>query len=287
MRSTAEQTLTRDALRRLTGMKNARMKAVSAAMIRHLHEFVREIRPSQSEWSRAIQFLTETGHMSGGNRQEFILLSDVLGVSMLVDAVRHGSQRGVTESTVLGPFHVKGAPFLERGANISNTRGGVPTIVSGHVRSVDGRPVKGAVLDIWQTAANGLYNVQDPSQPDMNLRGKFRTDAEGHFEFRTVKPVSYPVPIDGPVGKLLKQMGRHPFRPAHIHFIVTAKGYEPLTTHLFVKGDPYLKSDAVFGVKPSLIVNFKPHTSKAEAKRRGVTAPFCTVDYDFGLRPVS
>jgi protocatechuate 3,4-dioxygenase beta subunit len=286
MASSTGRTLTSEALKRLGGMKSRRMKQIATGMIRHLHDFVREVRPTPEEWMEAIQFLTATGHKSDGNRQEFILLSDVLGVSMLVDAVNHGSLRGATESTVLGPFHVDGAPFLALGANISKARGGQPAVVSGYVRSAAGKPIKGAVLDIWQTAANGLYNVQDPRQPEMNLRGKFRSDAKGRFEFRTIKPVSYPVPTDGPVGKLLKQMGRHPFRPAHIHFIITAKGYEPLTTHLFARGDAYLKSDAVFGVKPSLIVDFKPSHSAAEAKKLGVKAPFCTVRYDFGLKPV-
>ena len=286
MSSPTERSLTADALKRLGAMKNRRLKQVTRGLIRHLHDFVREVRPAPEEWMEAIRFLTATGHKSDGNRQEFILLSDVLGVSMLVDAVNHDSPRGVTESTVLGPFHVEGAPFLTMGANISHGRGGEPVVVSGTVRSIEGDPIRGAVLDVWQTAANGLYNVQDPKQPEMNLRGKFRTGPKGTFEFRTIKPVSYPIPTDGPAGILLKNMGRHPFRPAHIHFIISAKGYEPLTTHLFVKGDPYLKSDAVFGVKPSLIVDFKKVTSREEARKHGISAPFTAVRYDFGLKPV-
>lgn len=285
MSKTIERRITADALKRLTRMKERRLKGIVTGMIRHLHDFVRETRPTEQEWFEAIRFLTQTGQKSDGNRQEFILLSDVLGVSMLVDAINHGHVDGATDSTVLGPFYVEGAKFMPKGANIFRGEGGVPTYVSGTVLSTDGRPIPGAVLDVWQTAPNGLYNVQDPRQPPMNLRGKFRTDAEGRFAFRTVKPVSYPVPTDGPVGRLLHRTGRHPYRPAHLHFKVSAKGYEPLTTHLFVKGDPYLGSDAVFGVKPSLIVDFKRHTSRSEAARLGLPAPFCTATYDFGLKP--
>jgi protocatechuate 3,4-dioxygenase beta subunit len=286
MTDASGRVLTADALKRLHGMKNRRMRRITESLIRHVHDFVRDVKPTEAEWMEAIRFLTQTGHKSDGKRQEFILLSDVLGVSMLVDAINHRAARGATESTVLGPFHVNGTPFLPKGANISKGRWGVPTVVSGHVLSVNGRPIRGAVLDVWQTAGNGLYDVQDPKQPPGNLRGRFRTGVDGSFSFRTVKPVSYPVPTDGPVGRLLRQMGRHPYRPAHLHFKITAKGHEPLTTHLFVKGDPYLESDAVFGVKPSLVVEFRQHRSAAEAKRLGVRAPFCTVSYDFGLEPV-
>ena len=285
MPSRAETTLTTQVLKRMSAAKDPRLKRVMECLIHHLHDFVRETELTEAEWFRAIQFLTETGHMCRGGRQEFILLSDTLGVSMLVDAINHRWPKDATESTVLGPFYLPGAKFLPHGANIWRGKGGEPTVVSGQVLGKGGKPIAGAVLDVWQTSPNALYDVQDPNQPKMNLRGKFRSDAQGSFWFRTVKPVSYPIPHDGPVGKLLRGMKRHPFRPAHIHFKVSAKGYEPVTTHLFVKGNPYLKSDAVFGVKPSLIVDCKRNTSPAEARRYQFRPPFYTMRYDFRLVP--
>lgn len=281
--------LTRDVLARVGGAEDPRTRRVVRSLIRHLHAFVREVRLTPAEWEAAIAFLTATGQMCDAKRQEFILLSDVLGVSMLVDALDHGATPGATESTVLGPFYVSGAPELPHGADIlrgatpagADTR---PAVVSGRVLTARGRPIPGALLDVWQTAPNGMYDVQDAAQPEMNLRGKFRTDAAGRFWFRTVKPVSYPIPTDGPVGQLMRRLGRHPYRPAHIHFKVSAPGYRPLTTHLFAKGDRYLDSDAVFGVKDSLVVDFRRRASRAEAERWGVTAPFYAMAYDFGLK---
>jgi protocatechuate 3,4-dioxygenase beta subunit len=286
MGTAAEQKITNAVLKSLSGTKNRRLKQIMTSLVKHAHGFVRETELTEAEWWTAIQFLTRTGHMCDDRRQEFILLSDTLGVSMLVDAINHRFPAGATETTVLGPFYVKGAKILPHGANISRGTGGEPTFVSGRVRAVNGKPVAGAMLDVWQTAPNGMYDLQDPNQPDMNLRGRFRTDREGRFHFRTVKPVSYPIPHDGPVGKMLGQLGRHPYRPAHLHFIVTAKGYHPVTTHLFVKGDPYLGSDAVFGVKRSLIANYVKHTRAAERAKYGVKTPFYTLNYAFGLKPL-
>jgi hydroxyquinol 1,2-dioxygenase len=287
MPSRAESTLTTQVLKRMSGTRDRRLKRVMTSLIHHLHAFVSDTELTEAEWWHAIRFLTDTGHMCRGGRQEFILLSDTLGVSMLVDAINHRWPKGATESTVLGPFYLPGAKFLPHGANIWKGKGGAPTVVSGRVLGTDGKPIAGAVLDVWQTSPNALYDVQDPTQPKMNLRGKFRSDAQGRFWFRTVKPVSYPIPHDGPVGKLLRGMKRHPFRPAHLHFKVSAKGYESVTTHVFVKGDRYLKSDAVFGVKPSLIVDFKRNASPAEAKRHQIRPPFFTMRYDFRLVPIS
>jgi protocatechuate 3,4-dioxygenase beta subunit len=286
MSSRTEKSLTQQVLKRMSGTKDRRLKRVMARLVEHVHAFVRETNLTEEEWWAAVKFLTETGHMCKGGRQEFILLSDTLGVSMLVDAINHRWPKGATESTVLGPFYLPGARFLPHGANIQKGNGGEPTVVNGRVLGIDGKPIAGAVLDVWQGAPNALYDVQDPGAPEMNLRGKFRSDAKGRFWFRTVKPVSYPIPHDGPIGKLLRKMKRHPYRPAHLHFKVSAKGHAPVTTHLFVKGNPYLKSDAVFGVKPSLIVDFKRSTSAAEAKRYEVTAPFYQASYDFRLVPV-
>lgn len=276
MREFTEDTLTDAVVARLARCEDPRLRQVMTALIRHLHGFIREVELSEAEWMEAIQFLTATGQKSVGDRQEFILLSDVLGVSMLVDAINHRKPSGATQSTVLGPFYAEGAPELPLGADISHGGPGEPTEVSGRVLTADGKSIKGALLDVWQTAANALYSTQDPKQDRFNMRGRFRSDDKGAFFFRTVKPVSYPVPTDGPVGRILNAMGRHPMRPAHIHFIVSAPGYEPVATHLFVNGDPYLDSDVVFAVKNSLVVDFKPKPGSGTLE----------VKFDFGLQPL-
>ncbi len=276
MRNFSEANLTDAVVARLARAEDRRFKRVMESLIRHLHGFAREVELTEAEWAAGIKFLTATGHKSSGDRQEFIMLSDVLGVSMLVDAINHRKPGGATESTVLGPFYVEGAPELAMGADIAHGGPGEPTEVSGHVRTPAGAPIKGALLDVWQTAPNGFYSTQDPNQDRFNLRGKFRTGADGAFFFRTIKPTSYPVPTDGPVGTILNAMGRHPMRPAHLHFIVSAPGCETLTTHLFAEGDPYLDSDVVFGVKNSLVVDFKPKPGGKVLEAR----------YEFGLKPV-
>jgi catechol 1,2-dioxygenase len=282
-----EGTATDIVVGRLDPDVNPRLRQVLTSIITHLHAAIREVEPTQDEWMTAIQFLTETGQMCDDKRQEFILLSDTLGVSMLVDAINNRKSTGATESTVLGPFHVEGAPQRALGDNISEDAQGSPCFVSGRVTSPDGRPIAGALLDVWQANDKGFYDVQQPGiQPEMNLRGRFTTDADGRFWFQTVKPTYYPVPDDGPAGKLLRAQGRHPYRPAHIHFIITAPGYQPLTTHIFAAGDPYLASDAVFGVKDSLIVEFERIDDPAARAERGLTQPFYRVAFDFGLEPL-
>jgi protocatechuate 3,4-dioxygenase beta subunit len=252
----SEKKLTGEVLRRIRKTKNPRLKQVMTSYIKHLHAFVREVKPTPEEWMQGIQFLTETGHWSTGKRQEFILMSDTLGVSMLVDALNYRTSAGATESTVLGPFHREQAPELPLGGSISkDASDGPPCIVSGTVKDAKGKPVAGAKLDIWQGGADGLYDSQKGDA--MNLRGVFRTDAQGGFHFRCVTPNFYPVPNDGPVGRMLVATGRHPMRPPHLHFWITAPGFKPLITHLFVRGGKYLDSDAVFGVKPELIVDFR------------------------------
>ena len=283
MRDFNEHTATDAVLARLSGAKDARLKEIMSSVIRHLHAVVREVEPTQEEWMAAIRFLTSTGQTCDDKRQEFILLSDTLGVSMLVDAINNRKPSGATESTVLGPFHVAGAPKKAMGDSISLDGKGDPAFVSGRVVDQDGAPIDGAQLDVWQTSSDGAYDTQDPDQPEMNLRGVFTTGKDGRFRFRTVKPASYPIPSDGPVGKMLMAMGRHPMRPAHIHFIIGAPGSEPVTTHLFVEGDAYLDSDAVFGVKDSLIVPFVRHDDPAEAKRLGLGNPFYTAEHEFRL----
>jgi catechol 1,2-dioxygenase len=205
---------------------------------------------------------------------------------MLVISINHPGGEHGTESTVLGPFYVDGAPEMPLGANIIRRDvGGERTLVQGTVRTVDGIPIPGAIVDVWQTASNHLYDVQDPTAPEFNLRGKFRTDAQGRYVFVTEKPVSYGVPTDGPVGKMLKAAGRHGMRPAHVHFIVTAPGFRPLTTHVFVKGDPYLESDAVFATKDALVADFERSDDAALGARYGLQAPFTRLDFDFSMAP--
>ena len=255
IRKFSEKKLTAEVLHRIRKTSDPRLKQVMTSFIKHVHAFVREVKPTPEEWFTGIQFLSETGHWCTGKRQEYILMSDTLGVSMLVDALNYKPSAGATQSTVLGPFHRENAPEFPLGANVAkNAADGEPCIVSGTVRDAAGRPVAGAKLDIWEGGADGLYDSQKGDE--MNLRGVFRTDREGKFHFRCVTPTFYPVPHDGPVGKMLTATGRHPMRPPHLHFWITAKGYRPLITHLFVKGGKYLDSDAVFGVKPELIVNF-------------------------------
>jgi len=251
-----------------------------------LHEAVKEIEPTQAEWFQAIQFLTRTGHMSDAWRQEFILLSDVLGVSMLVDAINNRKSNGATETTVLGPFHVDNAPVLANGADICLDGKGEPLVVHGRVHGTDGAPIQGARLDVWQANDEGFYDVQQKGiQPDFNLRGVFLSEADGSYWFRGVKPDHYAIPHDGPVGEMLEKLGRHPHRPAHLHYIVGAEGFEEITTHIFVPDDPYIESDAVFGVKQSLLADFVKVDDPDRAARFGVANPFWEVEFDFTLAP--
>lgn len=286
MNARSDTTLTDLVLAKMAAAPDPRFRTIMGSLVRHLHDFVRETALTQAEWKTAIDFLTATGQKCDEKRQEFILLSDTLGVSMLVDAISNPTPEGTTETTVLGPFYVQGAPELPNGADIAAGQDGVPTYVSGRVTDSRGNPIVGATLDVWQTDHDGFYDVQRPEQGAMRLRGKFRTDASGRYWFRTIKPVSYPLPTDGPVGTMLARMGRHPYRPAHIHFIASAPGYAPITTHVFVAGDPYIDSDAVFGVKPSLIAAFReqhpgPAPDGGESDR-----PFCVIEFDFGLKQV-
>ena len=263
---------------------DARLAQVMAVIVRHLHAAVKEIEPTTDEWMTAVQFLTRTGHMCTDWRQEFILLSDILGVSMLVDAINNRKPSGATESTVLGPFHVADAPELPMGANICLDQKGEPMLVSGRILDTEGKPVAGTRIDVWQANDEGFYDVQQKGlQPDFNLRGVFRTGADGRYWFRGVKPRFYPIPDDVPVGKLLAALGRHPFRPAHLHYILEAQGFETLVTHIFDPDDEYIGSDAVFGVKKSLMAKFDHVTDPGRIAAAGMTAPYYHVDHDFVL----
>jgi hydroxyquinol 1,2-dioxygenase len=274
MRNLTEHNLTDAVLARLQECNDPRLKQVMSSMIKHLHAFVREIEPTPDEWMAGIQFLTATGKKCDDVRQEYILLSDTLGVSMLMDAINNRKPAGATESSVLGPFYQEGAPEKNTGADLAPGEGpGV--VVSGKVTDLNGKPLAGAVLDIWQTAPNGLYHMQDSGAEEFHLCGKVRSAADGSYRFRTLKPVSYSIPEDGPVGQLLDKLGRHPHRPAHIHFIVSAPGFKTVVTQIYTEGDDYLESDAVFGVKNSLVVDYQQAGDEWK------------VDFDFVLEPAA
>lgn len=263
-----------------------RLREVMGVIIRKLHEAVKEIEPSQDEWMEAIKFLTATGHKCDDWRQEFILLSDTMGVSMLVDAINSRRPSGATENTVLGPFHIANAPELEMGADICLDGKGEPMYVHGVVRDLDGAPIESVKIDVWQANDEGFYDVQQKGiQPDFNLRGVFRTGADGRYSFKAVKPKYYPVPQDGPVGQLLACLGRHCFRPAHFHYIVQCDGYDPLTTHIFDPDDPYIGSDPVFGVKESLMATFRKINDPIKAAALSFDGPYYDVEHDFVLAP--
>lgn len=258
---------------------NPRLREVMSSLVRHLHEFAKEVELTQYEWDMAIDFLTRTGQICSGERQEFILLSDVLGFSMLVDAINNRRPQGATENTVFGPFHVANAPVREFGENISLDGKGESCHFTGRVLDPDGNPIAGACVDVWSDNAEGYYDVQQPdSQPKWNNRGRFFTREDGSYSFVGIKPVSYPIPDDGPVGKMLGALGRHPYRPAHMHFLVTAEGFDTIVTHTFVGDDDYIGDDAVFGVKASLVAPFV-ETGDDACKWRS--------DYDFVMVPVS
>ena len=272
---------------RMDGCADARLKEVMSVLIRHLHAAVKEIEPTQDEWMEAIQFLTKTGHMCDDWRQEFVLLSDTLGVSMLVDAINSRRPTGASENTVLGPFHVDGAPELPMGSNICLDGKGEPMLVHGRILDTDGNPLEGVTVDVWQANDEGFYDVQQKGiQPDFNLRGKFTTGADGRYWFKAVKPKFYPIPDDGPVGQLLKKLERHPFRPAHFHYIIMKDGFDPLTTHIFDPDDPYINSDAVFGVKQSLMAKFDPVDDPARQAENGFDGRYYDVMHDFVLARV-
>lgn len=236
-----------------------RLAEIMASLVTHLHAFAKDVALTQEEWEVAIGFLTRTGQICSAERQEFILLSDALGFSMLVDAINNRRPSGATENTVFGPFHVADAPIRAMGDNICLDGKGESCLFEGRVLDRDGTPIEGATVDVWSDNADGYYDVQQPDiQPKFNNRGRFVTGADGVYRFVGIKPVSYPIPDDGPVGKMLAALGRHPNRPAHLHFLVTAPGYQKVVTHIFDGEDEWLSSDAVFGVKQSLIAPFEP-----------------------------
>jgi catechol 1,2-dioxygenase len=262
-----------------------RLREIMQALVAHLHAFAVDVDLTPEEWEAAIRTLTETGHITDERRQEFILFSDALGVSMLVDLLSHPLPPTATESTVLGPFYAAGSPLREYGASIAEGPGGEPAWVYGRVTDVDGRPIAGAELDVWQNSQNRLYAVQDQAAPEHHLRGRFRTREDGRYAFLGIRPVPYTIPADGPVGRMLAATGRHPWRPAHIHIVVRAPGYLTLTTHIFDAASPYLDSDAVFAVKRSLVREFKRRAADDADRPPSVEGEWYSVENDLVLAP--
>lgn len=285
MRNLTESNLSDAVISAMSGAKNARFREIMTSLVKHLHAFIREVELTETEWLAGIQFLTAVGQKCDEKRQEFILLSDTLGATTMKDIINNRKPPGVTEYTILGPFYRQDAPEFPLSGNIAGDIPGEPVILRGRVLSTNGSPIPNATMEVWQSDAEGFYDLQMPEMSGTALRGVFHTDADGTYDIRTIKPAFYPIPSDGPVGQMLIAMGRHPYRPAHIHFIVSAEGYQSVTTELFVEGDPYLDSDAVFGVRESLIVPFVPEDSDDEDKKLNVPAPFFTVHYDFVLEP--
>ena len=289
MRNLNEDTITQAVIASLSGCRDERLRTLITSLVQHLHSFARETKLTEVEWETAIAFLTATGHITDDKRQEFILLSDVLGLSTLVTAQNHAKPAGCTEATVFGPFYVEGSPDYAQSDDIANGAQGEPCFVSGQVRGFDGKPVANALLEVWQADEEGHYDVQLPPGDDGTVahraRGKLRTDAEGRFAFRSILAEPYPIPHDGPVGALLEALGRHPWRPAHLHFMIQAPGYETLITHVFRDGDRYLDSDAVFGVRSTLVAQWVPHAPGTAPDGSQVDMPFYTLDYDFVLNP--
>jgi hydroxyquinol 1,2-dioxygenase len=260
-----------------------RTRELMQALARHIHGFVSEVGLTRDEWQQAVAVLAETGDITDGHRQEFVLWSDALGVSMLVDSIATPRPAGTTESTVVGPFWAAGSPFRRYGESISEQGGGDPVWVSGRVTSESRQPVPAAELDVWQNGVNRLYAVQDPDAPEAHLRGRFHSTSDGEYAFLGIRPTPYPIPADGPVGKMLAATGRHPWRPAHIHVAVRAAGYEPVATHIFDADSEYLDSDAVFAVKPSLIKQFVPRSPEDPERPAGVYGSWYSVHVDFVL----
>jgi hydroxyquinol 1,2-dioxygenase len=260
-----------------------RLAEVMSSLTRHLHGFAREVGLTEQELYAGIRFLTEVGHKCGGQRQEFILLSDVLGLSMLVTAQNNRKPQGCTESTVFGPFHVEDSPEYALGSDIANGAPGEPCFVRGVVRGADGKPVPGAKLEVWQADEDGQYDVQYQGLDQSRARATLRTGPDGGYHFRSILANSYPIPHDGPVGQMLAALGRHPWRPAHLHFMITAEGYQTLITHVFRAGDQYLGSDAVFGVRASLIADWVAHPAGTAPDGSTLATPYHTLDFDFVL----
>jgi len=274
MRNLTQDNITQAVIARFADTPDPRLKEVMTSLVQHLHAFARDVKLTEDEWFRGIQFLTRTGHITDDRRQEFILLSDTLGLSMLTIAMNNEKPAGCTEATVFGPFYVEDAPSYDLGEDVANGAPGVPCQVRGTVRGLDGEAVPGAEIHVWQADAEGKYDVQREGLAAPQARGVLHADGQGRYHFRSILAEAYPIPDDGPVGDMLKATRRHPWRPAHLHFMIKAPGYETLTTHVFRNGDGYLDSDAVFGVRQSLVADWVKQPDGRYL-----------VEYDFVLAP--
>jgi len=282
---TAPADITAAAVASFDGADDERLRRLAQVLTRHLHAFATEVGLTQGEWEEGIRILTETGHITDDRRQEFILWSDTLGLSMLVDALANPLPSGATESTVLGPFYVPGSPLRPHGASIAEEVAGAPAWIHGKVLDLDGGPIPGAELDVWQNGDDRLYAVQNAEAPEDHLRGRFTTRDDGSYAFLAVRPVPYTIPDDGPVGRMLAATGRHPWRPAHVHMIVRAPGYRTLATHIFDRESEYLDSDAVFAVKPSLLREFVRRPADDPERPDGVEGEWFSVENTLVLAP--
>jgi hydroxyquinol 1,2-dioxygenase len=288
MRNVDADTITPAVIQRLASADDPRLRQILTSLVSHLHDFARDVQLTEDEWMQGIEFLTATGHQCDAKRQEFILLSDTLGLSMLVVAMNHAKPAGATEATVFGPFHTDDAPVVAQGADLAGGAPGVPFFVEAHILDLAGRPIAGAEVDVWQADDDGLYDVQRPELGDARrARGVLHSDASGTVRFRTVTPTAYPVPTDGPVGRMLLASGRHPWRPAHLHFRIRASGFQTLVTHIFRDGDPYLDSDVVFGVRSSLISGFVRHVPGPAPDGTQMAVPFYSLNQTFKLAHVA
>jgi hydroxyquinol 1,2-dioxygenase len=276
VRNLNQDTITQAVLERFADTPNPRLKEIVNSLVQHLHDFARDVKLTEDEWMKGIQYLTATGQKCDAKRQEFILLSDVLGLSMLTIALNHDKPAGCTEPTVFGPFFLEEAPHYELGADVANGAKGDPCLVSGRVLGLGGETIPNALINVWQADEDGLYDVQYMNEDRIQARGILHSDAKGHFHFKTIVAEAYPIPVDGPVGELLGATKRHPWRPAHLHFMVEAPGYERLITHVFREDDQYLDSDAVFGVRQTLITDWPKQPDGSYI-----------MNYDFVLNPLS
>jgi catechol 1,2-dioxygenase len=285
-RTKTEDDITNEVLRRFDATSDPRLRQIMQSLVKHLHAFAREVELTEAEWMAGIEFVTAVGQKCAANRQEFILLSDTLGLSILVDLMSHRKPVGASETTLIGPFFREGGPELPAGGNMAESDPtGQPVLITGRVTGMDGAPIANALLDVWQSSSEGLYDSQMGEGEEIHMRAKYRTDANGNYVVRSSRPKHYPVPTDGPVGKMLDLTNRHPWRPAHVHFVISAPGYDTLVTHIFDRQSKYLDSDTVFAVKDSLITDFVEQTTQDETARRlGVPTPYAAVHYDFVLK---
>lgn len=276
MRNLNQDTITQAVIARFASTPDPRLKEIMTSLVQHLHAFAREVKLTEEEWMKGIQFLTATGQMCDEKRQEFILLSDTLGLSMLTVAMNNDKPTGCTEPTVFGPFFLEDAPEYQLGDDVANGATGEPCLVSGTIKSLDGKPIPNALINVWQADADGNYDVQYSHLAHPQARGILHADEQGHFHFKTILAEAYPIPSDGPVGAMLKATNNHPWRPAHLHFMIDAPGYERLITHVFRDHDQYLDSDVVFGVRSTLIADWVKEADGTYSLK-----------YDFVLNPVA